>query len=344
MSNSFNPESLNPHAASHYNAIAPTMSWTEVFPYLTDDLLDEYQAQATAEDRAQMRESFGVRSIINEQAEKTHIVSFTLFWKHVNSADPALPPVTPRRMHQARRLGLIKRFDAWESYVEPMLLEGPEIIKNHPHINFRIHLAADLEFLVPQLAACGYEIALMRSSSERYAPGGFWRFLPLSEKGKIITFMDTDRMRFAASEIARTESMERAGLGIWRVPGYYNAEIRDNVRYRPLLGGHFGARGGWPVKKWMHAFVWHSLRGTMPTMAEIPGCGPRKINATAWPNYGCDEWWLQSVYPHLARKGVLTFLPTNARGPMIPLDIEYCTWANPRSEVVYFSAGGGCCG
>jgi hypothetical protein len=33
-----------------------------------------------------------------------------------------------------------------------------------------------------------------------------------------------------------------------------------------------------------------------------------------------------------------------ARGPMIPLDIEYCTWANPRSEVVYFAAGGGCCG
>jgi hypothetical protein len=320
------------------------MSWTDVFPYLTDDLLDEYRAQATRADKAQMREWFGVKRVENAQPEKRHIVSFTLFWKHVNAADPDLPHVDARRLRLARQLGLIKRFDAFESYVEPMLLEGPTMMEKHPDVCFRIYLAADLDFLIPQLIDCGYEIYVMNSSSERYAPGGFWRFLPLEEKGKIVTVMDTDRIRFASGEIARTESMDAADLGIWRVPGYYNAEIRDNVRYRPLLGGHFGARSGWPIRKWLHAFVWHSLRGTMPTMAEIPGCGPRKINGTAWPNYGCDEWWQQAVFPHLARKGVLTFLPTNARGPMIPLDIEYCTWAHPRSEVVYFAAGGGCCG
>ena len=44
-----------------------------------------------------------------------------------------------------------------------------------------------------------------------------------------------------------------------------------------------------------------------------------------------------------ARKGVLSFVPCNARSQLLPLDIEYVTWANPRSEVVYFSAGG-CCG
>lgn len=320
------------------------MSWTDVFPYLTDDLIAEYQRQATRDDKRQMNDWFGVKKTINDQSEKRHIVSFTLFWKHVNEADPEMPPITPRRILQARRLGLIKRFDAWESYIEPLLLEGPELCATFPNIAFRIHLANDLAFLIPQLVECGFEIKLMRSSSLRYAPGGFWRFLPLAEKNKIITVMDTDRIRFAAGEISRTESMAASGLGVWRVPGYYNAEVRETVRYRPLLGGHFGAKGGLPVRKWLDAFLWHSLRGTMPVMAEIPGCGSRKINATQWPNYGCDEWWQMAIFPHLAQRGILTLLPTNARGPMIPLDIEYCTWANPRSEIVYFAAGGGCCG
>ncbi len=36
------------------------MSWTEAFPYLSDDLMAEYDEQATAAERAELEEWLGV--------------------------------------------------------------------------------------------------------------------------------------------------------------------------------------------------------------------------------------------------------------------------------------------
>lgn len=319
------------------------MSWTEAFPFLTDDLISEYEEQATETEKAEFEEWFGVRKIVNRQPSKKHVVSITLFWKHVNADHPELSLPSRHRLLHARRLGLIKRFDAYETYVEPLLLHGPCLTRDYPEVCFRIYLASDLEFLVPDLVAAGYEVCLMKSSSVRYCPGGFWRFLALGDRGKLVTVMDSDRIRHAPEEMARTRAMQASGLSVWRVPGYYNSEVKGTVRYRPMLGGHFGARSGMPVRKWIEAFIWHTLRGSMPNMAEIPGCGPTPIHCTTWPSYGFDEWWQLAIYPRLVPRGVLTFIPTDARSQLMPLDIEFTTWGHPRSEVVYFRAGGGCC-
>ena len=319
------------------------MSWTESFPYLSDDLIAEYDELATAAEKAELEDWLGVARVHNRQAGKRHIVSMTLFWKHVNADHPELATPNRHRLLHSRRLGLVKRFDPYESYVEPLLSHGPGLTAAHPGVCFRVYLASDLDFLRPELVAAGFEVRVMKSSSVRYCPGGFWRFLALGDRGKLVTVIDSDRIRFAPGEMARTQSMADSGLALWRVPGYYNSEVRSNVRYRPLLGGHFGARGGVPVRKWIEVFIWHTRRGTMPNTAEIPGCGPLPINATVWPSYGFDEWWQLAIYPRLAPRGVLTFLPTDARSQLLPLDIEFTTWANPKSEIVYFRTGGGCC-
>jgi hypothetical protein len=138
-------------------------------------------------------------------------------------------------------------------------------------------------------------------------------------------------------EIARTASMAEMGLGLWRVPGYYNADLSKQVRYRPILGGHFGAKGGIPVRELIEAFVWHWQHGTLPKTARIPGLGERPIQFSEWPDYGFDEWFqLAALYPRLAPAGTLTFIPSDARSLLLPIDVEYATWANPRSECVYF--------
>lgn len=319
------------------------MSWTAIFPYLSNDLLDDFQANATPEDKAQLEEWLGVKKIYNRQASKKKVVSTTLFWKHVGKNDPDMPVPSMERLVQSKRLGLVKRFDAYESYVEPLLLHGEELCESFPDVCFRIHLANDLAFLADELAGLGYEVHLMRSSSLRYCPGGFWRFLPLGEKGKLVTVMDSDRMGEAKNEIARTDLMATSGLGLWRVPGYYNSEVRDSVPYRPILGGHFGAKGGLPIRLWIEAFIWHGLRGTLPKHADVPGCGSKVVTGCEWPAYGYDEFWQLMIYPRLAPRGVLTFLPTDARSLFIPIDIEYTTWANSRSEIVYSQVGGKCC-
>jgi hypothetical protein len=80
----------------------------------------------------------------------------------------------------------------------------------------------------------------------------------------------------------------------------------------------------------------------------MPSCGEMEIYGADWPNHGYDEWFLQTaLYPRVAMEGLLTFVPSSAKSRLLPLDIEYTTWANPASEMAYFGPSGednGCCG
>lgn len=277
-------------------------------------------------------------------ATGNHVVSATLFWKNVGAKDPDLPKPSRFRMIHARRLGLVQRFDPWGAYVEPFLLYSGQVKEKNPDVILRVYLASDLEFLVEDLTEAGWEVHLMKTPSIRYCPGGFWRFLALAEKGKLVTMIDADRVKEINVELERTRLMEASGLGLWRVPGYYNADFSKEVRYRPILGGHFGAKGGIDVKKLMQAYIWHLRRGSLPAIVSVPGCGPRPLQFLRWPGYGVDEvFQLMALYPRLVREGTLTFVPTDAKSLLLPVDIEYCTWANPASEVIYVPMNG-CCG
>lgn len=319
------------------------MSWTDIFPVLDEDLLEAYEQGATGEEKREFEEWFGVDRVIPAEREivdgpgPRHVVSATLFWKHVNGVDPDLPKPTRELLVDAGRLGLVKRFSPWESYIEPLFMHSAGAMKQNPEVRFRLYLAADLDFLVPELSALGWDIHLMKSPSIRYCPGGFWRFLALEDPEALVTVIDTDRMNEVSNEIGRTRVMHEMGLGLWRVPGYYNSDLSKQVRYRPILGGHFGARGGYPIQKLIEAFVWHWRHGSLPQTANIPGIGERPIQFAKWPDYGFDEWFqLAALYPRLVPSGTLTFIPSDSRSLLLPIDIEYAMWANPRSEAVYF--------
>jgi hypothetical protein len=320
------------------------MSWTEIFPVLTDEQVDECLSGRSAAEAERWDGWFGVDRVIPARRgtpgaphARAHLVAATLFWKNVMSADPDLPLPTRKLLVGARRLGLVRRFSPWESYIEPILRWSPEVVAAHPEVEFRLYLAADLGFLAEEIADLGWEVHLMKSPSIRYCPGGFWRFLALEELGRMVTVIDTDRVAEAPRDIARTRMMENLDLAVWRVPGYYNAEPEAMVRYRPILGGHFGARGGLPVRSLLEAFIWHSERGTIRKTALIPGRGEIPIQFAKWPDYGFDEWFqLAAIYPRVVAGGALTFIPRDARSLLLPVDLEYAQWANPRSESVYF--------
>lgn len=326
------------------------MSWTDIFPIFSEEMLRKFRIEVKKKEREELDGWFGVERIARPvkraatgrraRGEREHVVSATLFWKHILAADPELPIATLERLVMARRLGLVKRFAPWNSYVEPLLDYSAEAMGRNPKVNFRLYLANDLGFLLERFTNLGWEVHLMKSASLRYCPGGFWRFLALEETGKVHTVIDTDRMRYVDGDIARTEIMNELDLGLWRVPGYHSVDNEgkiDRLLYRPILGGHFGARGGVPIRELIEAFVWHTLHGTMPCEAKIPGRGDVAINRVKWPDYGCDEWFLLAVlYPRLVNQGTLSFIPENACSMLLPVDIEYVTWANPRSEIVYF--------
>jgi len=322
------------------------LSWTDIFPVLTEEMIATYRAGVSASERARYEQWFGVERIHHskgrppEAKKRTHVVSATLFWKHVMGTDPELPAPTRQRLVMAKRLGMVKRFAPWESYIEPLMQYSASAMERHPTVSFRLYLARDLEFLIDDFTALGWDVCLMKSSSLRYCPGGFWRFLALGDRGNLVTVIDTDRMAVVDGEIARTQMMSKLQLGLWRVPGYYavdNNHQTEQVRYRPLLGGHFGGKSGLPVREMIEAFIWHTEHGTLPVMADMPGRGPTPIHRVKWPDYGYDEWFLlAALYPRMVRRGTLSFLPSNEQSLLLPVDIEYVTWANRRSEIVYF--------
>jgi hypothetical protein len=312
------------------------MSWTDVYPIFTDEMVEEFRDCATPGEKAELEELYGVEQVFNAQA-KPHIASFSLFWKNVNACDPDLPQPTPDLMKRARELGLALRHDPWPHYVVPPLRVVPALREQFPDVVFLVHLAKDLEFLIPVLVEAGCEVRLMKSSSIRLAPGGLWRYLPLEEEGKLITLTDVDRIEEISPDIVRTEVTSQSGFGLWRIPQITDFNPEGEIRYTPFFGQHFGIRGGWPVKLLLQAFTWYCRHGKMSSMIEFPGAGLIPAAQPNWPDYGFDEWFLATVmYPRVAASGILSLVPSSARSLLLTLDIEYATWANPKSQLVYF--------
>jgi len=319
------------------------MSWTDVFPVLTDEHVADYEAAATPEERAELETWLAVDRIINRSKAK-HLVVFSLFWKNARSDEPDLPPLDRETLLQVQERGIVERFAPWEHYVQPLLDGARRMQQRRPDVAFRIYLAADLDFLIEDFTALGCEVVLMKSSSLRHNPGAMWRFLALEERRRLITVSDADRAPLVEADIQRTELMAKIGLGFWRVPVWGDLNDKGMMGYRPVLACQFGSNKPLPAGQLMQALIWHTRRGSISTRCKPPGCGEQVIYGTQWPDYGFDEWFLQAaVYPRVAQRGVLSFIPAAAKSKLLPLDIEYCTWANPRAESHYFGSDGKCC-
>ncbi len=321
------------------------MSWTDIFPVFTEEQLDDFHAAATPSERRALDEWYGVDRILNPQPEKAEIISVSLFWKNVRAGDPELPTPTLDLLKNAVELGYAKRFNPWDHYVLPLLEQTPAILSKNPKATLRVHLAQDLKFLADHLVEAGCEVRLMKSSSINFAPGGLWRFLPFSEEVKTVTVTDTDRLNEVESDLLRTRTMVKAGLAAWRVPVPVDLTGDFRVCYLPFMGCQFGVQGGLiDVRELLDAFTWHALHDRIDPHVLFPNCGPLPIQSHTWPSYGFDEFFMNvAAYPRLAQGGMHTYIPGSASSQLLTLDVEYCTWGNPNSEVVYFPTGS-CCG
>ncbi len=255
-----------------------------------------------------------------------------------------LPPITRDRMMNAVELGLVSRYAPWDHYVQPLLDGAALLAEERPDVVFRVYLAADLEFLISDLVGARCEVKLMKSSSLRHNPGAMWRFLAFAETGKWVTITDSDLARDILGSVERTELVMKGGLGYWRRPYIFGSVNSGNHPgyYRPINASQFGGMGGEDTELLMKAFLWHSSRGTMPDRCLLKSGGKKgklPIFGTEWPVYGFDEWFLTAaLFPRMAFDGVLTFLEINQKkvNHWFAQDIEYVTWANPKSEILYF--------
>ena len=89
----------------------------------------------------------------------------------------------------------------------------------------------------------------------------------------------------------------------------------------------------------MPAMLWHTSRGTLAKSCAIGETQRGDAVGSHWPTYGFDEWFLNvAVFPRIAFAGVFTFVPWNDRrlNLWFALNIEYVTWANPKSEIFFY--------
>ncbi len=321
------------------------MSWATVFPILTDEHVEAYETGVSKKDRKLYDEYFKVKKIVNPR-DVRHIISTSLFWKNIRMSEPDIVIKNRASLMNAGKRKTLLRFDPWKHYVQPLLTGARKLQQRRPDAAFCVHLAADLEFLIPDLVEVGCEVRLMKTSSIRHNPGAMWRFLPLEETGRLVTVLDADSAGNPDPHLDRTVEVARMSLGWWRVPVWGELNEMGNLNYRPFVACHFGTVKQISAKQLMQALLWHSQNGTIETRAQLPGCREAPVHGTVWPDYGFDEWWLTAaLYPRAAMDGLLTFVPASAKSRLLPLDIEYASWAHPDSELVYFgSAGGGCCG
>ncbi len=321
------------------------MTWSDVFPIFPDELYDEYLADAPKQFRREADQWFAEKQTFNRR-DVRHIVSVSLFWKNINSDQPDIVIRDRADFMSAGKTRKLLRFEPWSYYVKPVLEAAYRLHAARNDVAFRVYLAADLEFLVEDLVAAGCEVRLMCSSSIRHNPGAMWRLLALADCDRLITIVDADHARQVEYDVSRTEAMAQCDLKWWRVPQWGELNDKGTVAYRPFLGLQFGSQGGLTeVGTMMKALIWAGRNGKMETFAKLPGCVPKAVHGTHFPDYGFDEWFLLSaIYPRAAYDGLLTFVPSDARSRLLALDVQYATRAHGQSEIHYFGPSeAGCC-
>lgn len=282
-----------------------------------DDMLEDYQRRVSAQEKEALRQHFAVSSV-HHAKPAAHVVATSLFWKPVRQADPDYPRPNRKVMQSPEDFGLFSRFEnPWEHYVIPLLTTARTLHQERPDLTLRVYLANDLAFLIGDLTDARCEVHLMKSSSLRHNPGEMWRFLAMDGDG-FVTICDSDRAHDLLHHVERTELLSTGPLKYWRTP-YFPGEIAGNYgcpsTYRSTNACHFGNASRLPVRLLAEALLWNVEKGRIETRCPV-GSLKIPIYGANWPDYGYDEYFLNTaVYPHMARKGILT-RPTSSF-PMI---------------------------
>ena len=312
------------------------MSWTDIYPVLTDEMLDAYHQEATPDEQEQLAGWFAVDQILNPK-KADHLVVVSLYRN---------PDLCRKRGPDSDSVNDLLESTRTSWFELRRLLEGAAVLRaRRPGVALRVYLSADLGYVVDQLTEAGCEVVLMKGSCSTNNPASMWRFLALEEEGRWITISHGNFGPKLINDVERTEQVMAAGLGGWRIPHLVGdkSQRQEARSYRPMHSAHFGAKGGIPADLHMRALIWHCQRGTMPLgCSEGDGTCSYPLEGSEWmaekPHDDFCQWFLLStLYPRLAFEGLLTFLIWQRKSAnyWYALDAEYVTWANPASEIFF---------
>lgn len=315
------------------------MAWSDIFPIFDDSHADNY---IKGDPSDSLSDHFEIAGIFGQQPQQ-HVLSASLFWKNVNSNQPDILKPSREMLLDPDKFGITRRYHPWLHYVKPILQsrKAVEIFGSQFDLDFkvRVYLASDLEFLIEDLLEASVEVHLMKSPSVAFCPGGLWRFLAFDDASDGVTsIIDADMLFGPSLHIEACRRMIDNDLGAWRYFNGFENKTDDGLYYRPMWGFGSGIDRGRHDRNWGHllkTFARASIEGGFEPVANHPTYGRQPIVTSAWPNYGFDEWWMQSVlYPRACRSGLLTYTSHAFASWSFAADVEYTTWANPKSTLI----------
>ena len=211
------------------------MSWTHVFPVLDNQLLQDYATRSTPRDRRLLSAFTEVLELRNYQ-DKPHIVSVSINWMPASLPKNGVAP----RIEDLRSTP--EGVDLYRRFLKPVLNASRRLQKTGRDVCIRVYMSSELAFLVPKLVKAGCEVAIMKTSG-RLGESSLWRFLALEERGRSVTITHaTDAERFD-HDIARTNAVEKSGLGFWRTPVGDDVDEEGYCSYKPIYSSQCGGAG-----------------------------------------------------------------------------------------------------
>ncbi|RYD71755.1 MAG: hypothetical protein EOP84_24340, partial [Verrucomicrobiaceae bacterium] len=139
------------------------MSWTDVFPVLTDECAEEFENEMAQDAGNGHAGLFEVAEVRNRRSHPAHVVATSLFWKRDMASETEITSISREAMINASELGFAGRYPPWESYVLPILQGGRMLARKAPRVVLRVYLANDLDFLVEDIVRAGCEVHLMKT-------------------------------------------------------------------------------------------------------------------------------------------------------------------------------------
>lgn len=185
----------------------------------------------------------------------------------------------------------------------------------------------------------GCSVIVMGDSPSGLDLSGLWPLLALEQGEREVTFINEENSGNLDRYLGWTRRCRDEGAGGWRIPRGRPADAKGSFEYyRAITASGFGSVVGHPSKDLLNQFVDASLRGEVLTDTSVNG-RMVPVAGTSVSDSGYPDWFLTAcVYPLMASEGLLTFSPWDRLpvDPLVPVDVEYATWSNPRSRTIMY--------
>ncbi len=309
--------------------MSKTSYWsiTELFPRFDSTHLNMFRSQCSKSEKSLLESMFQVDEIVNQQRSSEFLISTSLYCRPHNPGAPRIDPITVETLklpHQGVRNGR----SWWDTYLQPLIRD---ISRIKPPWVLRIHLSAELYFLIPLLRHQRVEFWIMNHPSENTVPGMLWRYLPL-EEGTNLVARGTDSLWPDQQYWASATQMLKGPCRFYR--NFFPTDMdRIFLVYRSIPGPLVVRQGlKLPFIEYAKAWIWFQWNDLWPRTASTPpGNEMRpKFGLSHWAKYGQDEQFLSHWLYYIAcEEGLYTVTSGNNKSEIFKYDRNY---VKSRSE------------